>query len=466
MKRVLLVFLLCLFAQSAYSYEYFDLGKNAYDNGYYGQAKEYLSVAVKNKPKNVKYRYYYALSLAQLGYLDEAVQQYQAITLSSPNSQEGQFSSKALESLKKYYETKSGDYKLPDADDTNYMPYIIIEDKDLRRWDKDTLNVYIQPSNSDSIVTQAFKTWEEKSSGLIKFNFVPTSANADISVMFPEKLPLINPEGGYIDGFTTVKYLEKNIAHADILIQEKNSKTKELFNPDKIYATALHTIGHAIGLNAHSENPKDIMYWELTDENSTVSKGDTNTLKLLYGITEESLTDIHNNPTMAAIKLGRAKDYANAYPDLPIAWSSLASAYVAIGDYENAIISVNKAIELQSDDPVLYTKLADYYNKLGNTTTAIENYKIAHDLQPDNKVYLYNWAKACYKNKRADEARADVDSYLMGQGFLANDEISRLLRRMYKQNKAKEKEKIIKDRADKQKKIEEMEQAEQEMFVD
>lgn len=465
MKKILWVLIFCFIGQSAYSYDYFDLGKTAYDNGFYGQAKEYLSIAVKNKPKNTKFRYYYALSLAQLGELDEAAQQYQAITLSAPNSQEGQNSSKALESLKKYFETKSGDYKLPDEDDTNYMPYIIMENKDLKRWEKDLLNVYIQPSNSTSIIETAFKAWEEKS-GIVKFNFVPTSSDSDISVSFVEKLPLINYEGGFIDGLATVKYANDTISHADISIKEKNQKTKEVYSPDKIYATALHTIGHAIGLNTHSENPKDIMYWELTDTNKTISKGDINTLKMLYGITEENLADIHNNPSIHAIKLGKAKAYAQAYPNLSISWSSLASAYVAINDYDNAIESIKKAIDISPNDPVLYTMLADYYGKKGESDLAVENYKTAYDIQPDNKVYLFNWAKACYKYKRADEAKADVDSYLLNDGFLANDEISRMMRKMYKQDKEKEKAKIIKDRAEKQRKAKEIEDMEQEMFVD
>ena len=110
--------------------------------------------------------------------------------------------------------------------------------------------------------------------------------------------------------------------------------------------------------------------------------------------------------------------------------------------------------------------MASLYSRLNKSDLEVENYKKAYDLQPENKVYLYNWAKACYKTKRADEARAEVDKYLMGSGFLANDDISRLLRRMYKQDKEKEKEKILKDREAKKKKIEEMEELEQKMFVD
>ena len=204
----------------------------------------------------------------------------------------------------------------------------------------------------------------------------------------------------------------------------------------------------------------------LTKENKTLSQSDINTLKMVYGISEENIKAIHDNPSMYAIKLQRAKDYAQAYPNLPTAWSGLAAAYVATGDYQNAVEAVQKAIDLKPDDPTFYTQIASFYAKLNRKNEAVEAYKKAYDLQPDNKVYLYNWAKECYKNRRAEEARPAVDSYLMGAGFLSNDEISRLLRRMYKQDKGKEKEKIKKDRAAKQKKIEEIEQREQEMFVD
>ena len=467
MKKIITALFLCLFTVStALGNDYYNLGKMAYENGRYGQAKEYLEIAVRNKPKNTVYRYYYALSLSQLGMIDEAAEQYQIIAMSSPNSNEGQKSTKALESLKKYFETKAGDFKLPDPDDGNYLSYIIIENADIRRWDKNLLNVYIPESNSKSIVEKAFLTWEDKSDKLLTFNFVPTPDMADITVTFTDKMPIINSEGGAIDGSSSVKYQDKNIIKSSITIQDRDTKTKEEFSPDKIFATALHLSGHAIGLNTHSESPKDIMYFELTDENKTLTQSDINTLKMVYGISEENIKAIHDNPSMYAIKLQRAKDYAQAYPNLPTAWSGLAAAYVATGDYQKAVESVQKAIDLKPDDPTLYTQIASFYAKLNKQTESVEAYKKAFDLQPENKVYLYNWAKACYKNKRAEEARPAVDSYLMGAGFLSNDEISRLLRRMYKQDKTKEKEKIKRNRAEKQKKIEEIEQREQEMFVD
>ena len=466
MKKFLVIILICLCTGTAFADDYFNLGKVAYDHGRYGQAKEYLSIAVKNKPKNITYRYYYALSLTQLGLIEEASEQYQTITLSSPNSREGQKSARALESLKKYFETQAGDFKLPDDSNKHYMPYIIMENTDIKRWDKANLNVYIQETQSKSIVEKAFQTWEDKSDGIVKFSFIPTKELADITVTFIDKMPVIKNEYGDIKGSANVKYSEKNITHADIIIQDKDSKTKEDFSPDRIYVTALHEIGHAIGINTHSDDVRDIMSWYLTDENPTISKSDINTLKILYGISEQSLKEIHDNPTIYSIKLNKAKEYATAYPQLPTAWSGLASAYVAMGNYEKAVESINKAIELKGDDATLYTQLAWYYTKLNKPSLAIENYKKAYDMEPDNKVYLYNWAKACYKNKQPEVARADVDSYLMGQGFLSNDEISRLLRRMYKQDKEKEKAKIKKDREDKKRKIEEMQELEQEMFVD
>ena len=167
MKKFLIILILCFCAQIAYSYEYFDLGKSAYENGHFGQAKEYFGIAVKNKPKNVTAKYYYALSLMQLGELDAAAEQFQAITWSKPNSYEGQKSARALESLKKYFETKAGDYKLPEGSTENYMQYIIMENKDIKRWEKTPIDVYIQSSDSATIVEKAFNTWEEKSDGII-----------------------------------------------------------------------------------------------------------------------------------------------------------------------------------------------------------------------------------------------------------------------------------------------------------
>ena len=466
MKKIIISLLLCMTVQMAWGYEYFDMGRSAYEHGKYGQAKEYLEIAVKNKPKNIKYRYYYALSLSQLGMVEEAAAQYQIIAMTAPDSNEGQKSTQALNSMKKYFETKAGDFKLPDEDTHNYMPYIILENTTVRRWDKELLNVYIQSSPSRSIVEQAFNTWSEKSGGILNFNFVPTKEIADITVTITDRLPLINSEGGRVNGSISMTYEDKNIKHADIIIQDMDGKTKQEFSPDTIFATSLHMIGHAIGLNTHSDNRTDIMYWLLGLENQTVSPGDINTLKIIYNISPDNLKEIHDNPTISSIRLHKAKNYAEAYPQLPTAWSGLAAAYVAAGDYDKAVESVQKAIDLKPDDPTLYTQLGSFYAKVNKQDLSIEAYKKAYDLQPANKVYLFNWAKACYKNKRAQEARADVDNYLMGAGFLANDDISRLLRRMYKQDKEKEKEKILKDREAKKKKIQEMEELEQKMFVD
>ena len=121
MKKVLILFLSLLFISHAYGNEYFNFGKTAYDAGSYGKAKELLSLAVKSKPKNNTYRYYYAQSLMQLGLIDEAAEQYQTITLHSPNSPEGLASAKALLSINKYFENKNGEFKLPSEDEQDYI---------------------------------------------------------------------------------------------------------------------------------------------------------------------------------------------------------------------------------------------------------------------------------------------------------------------------------------------------------
>ena len=143
MKKIVITLVLCLFVSVAYGNDYYYMGRTAYENGRYGQAKEYLGIAIKNKPKNTIYRYYYALSLSQLGLIEEAAEQYQIIAMSSPTSNEGHKSIRELDSMKKYFETKAGSFKLPDPNDGNYLAYIIMENSDIRRWNKNQLNVYI-----------------------------------------------------------------------------------------------------------------------------------------------------------------------------------------------------------------------------------------------------------------------------------------------------------------------------------
>ena len=45
---------------------------------------------------------------------------------------------------------------------------------------------------------------------------------------------------------------------------------------------ALHEIGHALGINGHSSDSKDIMFMSVDKNQTTLSRRDVETLKALY----------------------------------------------------------------------------------------------------------------------------------------------------------------------------------------
>ena len=64
------------------------------------------------------------------------------------------------------------------------------------------------------------------------------------------------------------------ITFAEIDFATTDIKGK-VFDDSDIYATAIHEIGHALGISGHSDNPKDIMYPVSSKENSgQLSEGD------------------------------------------------------------------------------------------------------------------------------------------------------------------------------------------------
>lgn len=67
---------------------YFELGSLKYSNGDYASAAQVFTLALKATPKYANAQYYLGLSLAQLGRLEEAREQFEALAVSNPDSTE------------------------------------------------------------------------------------------------------------------------------------------------------------------------------------------------------------------------------------------------------------------------------------------------------------------------------------------------------------------------------------------
>src|SRR5579885_3239744 len=159
------------------------------------------------------------------------------------------------------------------SSDTDYLSQLMAESA-AHQWDRSRipLKVYIQPSSSArgfnpeyvQIVRNAFITWYQASGKRLSFNFIDDQSDSDINVEWTDA-PLKADDDKYermkAGLTTTTRNQTDKIQHARIQVRTVRAFTKEPESVEKIKETCLHEIGHALGLNGHSPNPADIMYF-------------------------------------------------------------------------------------------------------------------------------------------------------------------------------------------------------------
>lgn len=149
------------------------------------------------------------------------------------------------------------------------------------RWAKTNFNVYIEYNSKKPVVKKAFWAWQSLTK-IVKFNFVDTENNADITVKFARDT-IANAGGGHTLGVTRYYYNEDGyIKKANITIMSVRPGTNMLISDKTAYMVALHEAGHALGL-PHSSNPSDAMYFAYSGQ-PLVTVNDLNALKHLYGL--------------------------------------------------------------------------------------------------------------------------------------------------------------------------------------
>jgi len=149
------------------------------------------------------------------------------------------------------------------------------------RWNERPIRVYIPSGSYNSqMMKRAFEQWQSGTYSAVWFNFLGENKKdeAQITVHFVEKdtkcgnLTAIGCTHSYTnqDGF---------YSHIDMYIASKSVKrlvgddgtvaTKTTLIPEnQLYRVMLHEIGHAIGINQHSNDPNSIMFkYSLTDLN-------------------------------------------------------------------------------------------------------------------------------------------------------------------------------------------------------
>lgn len=277
MKRLLpfiIAFLLCM---AAFAQDFYSLGKSAYIKGDYPAAAKYFKASLASAPKNVNCKYYYAQALIGCNDLQNALIQYREIIALSPNSNAGKLAKIGIKQINQYAS------KQTELIGDNYLQKVS-ENGKYYRFSKMPVNVYIEPTVYKASVQNAFKTWQNATYNRAGFNFVNDEKTAQIRVYFKNVLNqnyAVLEDSEFITGFSKPYYQNGFIYKSDIFLLQKNPLTGKILPKEEVYTTALHEIGHAIGLRGHSDKSSDVM----SSKRSTLrnlSERDKNTVLLLY----------------------------------------------------------------------------------------------------------------------------------------------------------------------------------------
>lgn len=422
MRKLLLgilfvVLVLALFYKSPFSALYnYNRAKILYDSGKYEQSLPYFEKSLFADSKGVLARFYYvsALSKSNPTY---SVQKKLYEMSTSIIDDEASKSAKA--------QTLALRYKLLNGVDNNYI-YNASMGNDILRWDIKSfpLKVYIE-QNSDvpdyyyPAIKTAFDMWVERTN-FVKFEYVNNSENANIIVKFKD-IPndICN---GRVCNFS-VAYTEPNIGQQNILKSMdltfyKTNPLNKHFTNLEIYNTALHEIGHTLGIMGHSDNPSDIMF-ATKDNNASnsvykaynsLTMRDLRTLALLYRLkpTISNVKDlssesfyypqliIGSDDVRLQKKLKEYQKYIQQYPNIASGYINLATVYADLGDFQSTLKLLNQAERVVNNDDerflINYNKAVLYFNT--------EDFALAMDYA--------NRAKSIKSNHSIDELLEEI----------------------------------------------------------
>lgn len=373
---VAIVFAICVQCAPAY---FFNKGKIALKKEDYVQAHKNLKNAYNFNKNNKDYRYYYVETLLNLSPTITVQKELFEIATSSNNDSAQYLAETRISEWRNNVMHNIGD---------NYIEQAPM-DKGIMRWDTEKFPLKISITNESGTnvpqyyseeISRAFNQWQASTQFL---KFAPTSKDTtpDIQVKI-KPLPddICNREVcRYVVGYTTPDYKGHILKKMTITLYSKDPHGN-FFSDKELYNTALHEIGHALGIMGHSYSSDDLMYMA-TDNNNFytpyrsyfqyLSSKDINTIKLLYRLIP-TITNSEKINTKglvyAPIVLGTSKDislrklkeaqnYVKNVPNLAGGYVDLGIAYAELEKNNEAIKAIQKSYELSKTENEKYTSL-------------------------------------------------------------------------------------------------------------
>lgn len=393
---------------------YLSAGKYNYTQGNYPAAYKSLKSAYNLNSGNQDIRYYYIQTLVKLSPTLDIQKAIYELSQSKKADSATLIAQQQVGKWKGNILFKAGE---------NYIEETPFSDKTLR-WDSKKFPLKVNIKNNSAIapayyITQiknAFTQWQGITGGLIRFEYIdnPNEANIWVTINSSEDMKKCSEEScKYTVAYTTPSFSGNLLKRTTIFFYDSNNLGQP-FPERQIYNTALHEIGHSLGIMGHSQAKEDLMYMEegsegafenLRSDFQSFSPRDINTIKLLYKL----VPDITNTPMgefdtsrliYAPIVMGskeeinskkivEAQNYIQQAPNLPNGYLDLATGYAELNQYNEAIEALNKALSLCSNDNeryIVYYNFAVTYSRIKEWENALKYANFAKGIKSDPDI--------------------------------------------------------------------------------
>lgn len=403
----LVVLVIALIYKSPFSALYnYNKAKVLYQQGQYEQSLPYFEKSLFADSKGFLTRFFYVMALSKAEPKYSVQKKLYEMSESKIDDEASRYAKVQVRRLR---------YKLLGGLEFNYIHNALMGN-DILRWDIKSFPLRVYFENPESVpgyyidsIEKAMMLWSN-STNFVKFTRVDDKNNSDIYIKFKDnKKECEGEQCRFVTAYTEPNISDKVLKQMTLTFYKTNPLNKG-FTQGEIYNTALHELGHTLGIMGHSDNPRDLMFSMSDSANNkyypfaqSMSKRDLQTLVLLYrlkptisnvkGLEGESFyypqLIIGNDDVRLQKKLEEYKSYINEYPEMASGYVNLASIYGDMGDFESVLQTLDKAeTYAQTVDEkyiVNYNRAVTYYN-LQQYEKAINFAKVAQAFKDEQSI--------------------------------------------------------------------------------
>jgi tetratricopeptide (TPR) repeat protein len=222
----------------------------------------------------------------------------------------------------------------------------------------------------------AFKEWADRSNGKISYQLVPRPDVSDIECRWVGDPSQVRTpaEGGDADILAEVGHGLKHVKIS--ILTHPDRSVNQTTAANTVFTTALHEVGHALGITGHSPDPNDIMFSSVRESVNPrhLTARDVNTLLHLYrsdvqtagefqattgnpklDLSNQATTLMQQNDFAGATKMLEAAlkldpNFQVAKINLAVCLTNSANQMGQSGKYHEAISHYKRALELLRED--------------------------------------------------------------------------------------------------------------------